>query len=108
MCPCSVQEFYLFFVSQQSIRCRYLSGLLSPALLSPELVVAALSKVLLGFWLLVRADSASVSPDVAPNEVCLQDSGLLCVSAFKSLSSPASFPCLLGELSPILRNKYYC
>lgn len=93
-----------FWSSQWSILWRYLSGLFSPPLLIPELLLSALSEVPAWPWLSVSTTVAPVPLPVVPTEVRRRGSGLLCAPASGSLSSPASFPWLLEELSPILNN----
>lgn len=93
-----------FQSSQWSILWRYLSGLFSPSLLSPELLLTGLSEVPAGPWLSVSTSVAPVPLPVFPVELCRCGSGLPCAPCSESLSSTGSFPWLPGKLSPILNN----
>ena len=91
-------------VDQCSIRWRYFSGSLSPPLLSPEPTLTGLPEAPAGLWPSPSAPVAPAPLPVVPTGECRCGSGLLCASASESISSPASFPWLLPELSPILNN----
>lgn len=97
------QSQFLHLRGQWRILWRYLSGLVSPPLLSPELFLTGLSEVPLGPWLSVSTAVAPVALSVVPTEVCRCVSGLLCAS--ESLSFPGSFLWLPVELSPILDDR---
>lgn len=94
-------------VSQWSILWRYLSGLFSPPLLSPDPTLTGLSAVPAGLWRSLSTTAAPLPLPIVPAEVCWCGSGLLCAAASVSSSFPASFPLWLGELSPILYRKYH-
>lgn len=93
-----------FWPSQWSILWRYLSGLFSPPLLSPEPGLTGLSEVPAGPWLSITASVAPAPLPVVPTELCWCGSGLLCAPASESVSPTGTFPWLPGKLSPILNN----